>query len=405
MSKKEYNVEDLKKFFIFLLAFIGFLTTVELALVYYDANFNPLAMPSFCSINGFVDCDGVARTIHSQFFGIPLAYWGMFLYVFIIFLLFVDKLQDIDYLGFLKVFKNPMAYFSALGYISFVISMILFGVSLFEIKKLCILCLFTYFLNLFIAIIATDFSAGFLNSFKVSIKDFIDAVKVKKYLISFICVAIVGCAVLSYTKISYCFTPQVKFYDSLVKYANMKTNPYKIVGNTLGDKDAKTIVYIYTDYRCPICRIYNIMTHKVVKELGGFKIVHKNFPLDNECNRSIKTPFHLGSCMMARYAIAAEKQNHFWDINSAFFEKQPQTEDDILDLAGSMGLSTTELKKDANSAETKARLLKEIDDALALKINGTPTLVINGKSYVGIKPYFELKNILIKAGAVERKKY
>lgn len=405
MSKKEYKVVDLKKIFIFLLAFIGFLTTIELSLVYFDANFNPHAMPSFCSINSFVDCDGVARTVHSQFLGVPLALWGMFLYLFIIFLLFVEKLKNIKFLGFLEVFKNPMAYISALGFISFAISMILFGVSLFEIKKICILCLFTYFLNLFIAIVATDFKAGFLINFKVSIKDFIDALKIKKYLATFIILILMASGALAYAKISYCFTPQVKFYDALVKYANMKTNPYAVSGNTLGDENAKTIVYIYTDYRCPLCRIYNIMTHKAAKELSGFKIVHKNFPLDMECNKSIKTPFHVGSCMLARYAIAAEKQDHFWDINSAFFQRQPQNENDILDLAGSMGLNTTELKKDANSPETKARVLKEIDEALALKINGTPTLVINGTTYIGLKPYYELKNILIKAGAVERKSF
>lgn len=403
MSKKEINVADLKKIYIFILAFIGFLTTIELSLVYFDANFNPHAMPSFCSINSFVDCDGVARTVHSQFFGIPLALWGMFLYLFIIFLLIVDKLKKVKLLGFLNVFKNPIEYISALGFISFAISMILFGVSLFEIKKICILCLFTYFLNLFIAIIATNFKNGFLNSFKISVKDFIDALKVKQYLASFILIIIAAAGILTYTTKSYVLTPQVKFYDAVVKYAEMKTNPYAVVGNTLGDENAKTIVYIYTDYRCPLCRIYNTMTHKVAKELSGFKIVHKNFPLDMECNKSIKTPFHVGSCMMAKYAIAAEKQNHFWDINSAFFEKQPQTEDDILDLAGTLGLDTTKLKEDANSPETKARLLKEIDEALALKINGTPTLVINGTTYIGLKPYYQLKNILLKAGAVERK--
>ena len=30
-------------------------------------------------------------------------------------------------------------------------------------------------------------------------------------------------------------------------------------------------------------------------------------------------------------------------------------------------------------------------------------LYINGKVYAGIKPYYELKDILLKAGAVEKK--
>ena len=73
---------------------IGLLVTLDLAYIYYQANFNEYAMPSFCSVSDFIDCDGVARTTESQFFGVPLAYWGIFLYSFIIMLLFVDKLKQ-----------------------------------------------------------------------------------------------------------------------------------------------------------------------------------------------------------------------------------------------------------------------------------------------------------------------
>lgn len=403
MDLKNPDQEFLKKSSIFLLALIGFITTIKLALIYYDANFNKYAMPSFCSINEFVDCDGVAKTIHSQFLGVPLAYWGMFLYLFIFFLLIVDKLKKIKFLGFLEVFKNPMAYIAALGLISFAISMLLAGVSLFEIKKVCVLCLLTYFINLAIAGVAIDFSGGILDVFKVSIKDFIDALKVKKYLITFIILVCLGIAALADTRLTYRFTPQVKLYNSLLKYAEMKENPYKVEGNLLGDKNAKTIVYIYTDYRCPMCRIYNIMTHKTVKELSGFKIIHKNFPLDMDCNKYVAVSVHEGACMLAKYAIASENQEHFWDMNSALFDKKPQTEEDVLKLAKSMGLDTEKLEKDANSPEIAKRISQEIDDAMNLKIEGTPAIVINGKVYVGLKPYDELKKILIKAGAVGRR--
>lgn len=405
MDGKEVRDAVLKKIIIVFIALIGFLTTIKLAIVYYEANFDPYALPSFCSINSFIDCDGIAQTIHSQFFGIPLAYWGMFLYVFIIFLVFVDNLKEIKFLEFLKVFKNPLSYISALGFISFVVSIILAGISVFEIKKLCLLCVFTYFLNLLIAGIATDFKAGILESFKLSVKDFIDALKIKKYLISFLILSLLVSGSLAYTTFSCIFTPQVKRYKEFKQYEKMQSdNPFKVSGNVLGDANAKVIVYIYTDYRCPVCRTYNVITHRAAQELGGFKIVHKNLPLDMACNKNIPTPFHEGSCMMSRYAIAAENQGRFWDLNSELFEKQPKNEEDILKLAKSMGFNTIELKRDANSAAIKERLKKEIDTATDLKIDGTPAIVINGKVYTGIKPYYELKDILIKVGANERKR-
>lgn len=400
-------VEDTfgKKFFILLFAIIGFLTTIKLAFIYYNANFNPYALPSFCTLNSFIDCDGVAQTKESIFLGVPLAYWGMFLYIFMIFLLFVEQLKAIKFLKFLEVFKNPLAYISTLGFISFGVSIILACVSIFEIKKLCILCLFTYILNLLIAIIATDFKAGFLSSFKLSIKDFIAALKIKKYLISFILLALLGSGMLTYTTLTYCFAPQIKRYNEMKEYQKMENNnPYKVEGNLLGDRNGKLIVYIYTDYRCPICKIDNVILHRAVTELEGFQIIHKNLPLDNTCNKNVPQPFHVGSCMLSRYALAAEKQGHFWDFNSSIFEKQPQDEKAVLDLAKSIGLNTEELKADANSPATIKIIKQDIDQATKLGINGTPTMVINGKLYIGIKPYYELRDILLKAGANERKR-
>ena len=128
--------ETKKKIAIGIIAIIGFITTIKLAIIYYNANFNPYALSSFCSVNDFIDCDGIAKTTESQFLGIPLAYWGMFLYAFILLMLFVQKLKNLKFLKFLEVFKNPLDYIASLGLISFLISMSLLCLSLFEIKKL-----------------------------------------------------------------------------------------------------------------------------------------------------------------------------------------------------------------------------------------------------------------------------
>ena len=183
--------ETKKKVAIGVISLIGIITTIKLAIIYFNANFNPYALSSFCSINEFIDCDGIARTTEAQFLGIPLAYWGLFFYSFVILMMFAPKLKDFKLLKFMEVFKNPMDYIASLGLFSFIISMILLFLSLFDIKKLCILCAFTYVLNLLIGCIATDFkNGGFVHSIKQSFIDFMDAVKIKAYLIAFIIIYI-----------------------------------------------------------------------------------------------------------------------------------------------------------------------------------------------------------------------
>ncbi len=402
-NQEYFNISLKKKVWILLIALVGFITTIKLAIIYYNANFNPYALSSFCSVNEFIDCDGVAKTVESQFMGIPLACWGMFFYMFITLLIFVDKLKNIKLFGFLEVFKRPGAYIAALGLIAFTISIILAGVSLFEIKKVCILCVFTYFLNLIIALIALENGfKGLFNAFKYSVLDLIEALKIRKYLVTFIILVLLLSGILAYTTFSYVFTPHVKVIKSMKEFIKMEENPFKVEGNVIGDPQAKVVVKIYTDYKCPICSVYNLIIYRLATELNNVRFEHHNLPLDRACNKYMRNDFHYGSCMLAKYSIASEMQGKGAEINAAFFEKQPMIEQQIIGIALNLGMDTKKLKSDAESAEVNEILLKDIEEAYNLGITGTPANVISGKVTLGIIPYYELKEKLIKLGAVNK---
>ena len=391
-----------KKITIATIAIVGIITTIKLAIIYYNANFNPYALSSFCSVNEFIDCEGIAKTPESQFLGIPLAYWGMFFYAFVFLMLFAKKLKNFKLFKFMEVFKNPFDYIASLGLLAFVISMILLCLSLFDIKKLCILCAFTYILNFAIGCVATDFkNGGFIHSIKQSVLDFIDAIKIKKYLIAFIAVVAVAVGFLAYTRITFKFAPQVKRQLEFKEFKHKK-NKYAVKGNLLGDENAKVVVYVYSDYQCPVCPIHNAMMHKLAKEVKGIKIIHRNLPLDTDCNAYLQAPFHQGSCIDAQYSIAAEKQGKLWEMNEILFEKKPQTEEEILNLVANKGFDLDKLQEDANSLETQNELKKDIDFAYKHGIMGTPSTMINNDVYVGIKPYKEFKEWVEKYGAAEK---
>ncbi len=392
-----------KKISIGVISLIGIVTTIKLAMIYYNANFNPYALSSFCSINDFIDCDGIAKTPEAQFLGIPLAYWGLIFYSFVFLMLFAPKLKNFKLLKFLEVFKNPLDYIASLGLFSFIISMILLCLSLFEIKKLCILCAFTYILNLLIGCIATDFKkGGFVRSIIQSCIDFMDAIKIKKYLIAFIIVMLTAGGALAYTRISFVFAPQVKRQLEFKEFMH-KTNEYAVEGNLLGDEDAEIVIQIFSDYQCPICPVHNIMMHKLAKEMKGIKIVHRNLPLDTLCNPYLKHPFHKGSCLNARYAVAAEKQGQLWTMNNILFENKPQTEQAILLLAKKHGgFDLLQLRADANSVETDRKIRDDINFAYKHGINGTPSTIIGDQVYIGVKPYSDFKKWVKKLGAKRR---
>ncbi len=395
-----------KRIILALLGIIGFLTSIKLTMIYVDVNFNPYALSSFCSINEFIDCDGVAKTTHSQFFGIPLAIWGLFLYFVFMFFTFVDKLQKVKFLGFLEVFKRPEAYICALGFLSFMISMVLAVLSIFEIHKVCVLCFFTYFLNLMLALVARPKGENPWSVFVISFKDFIEALKVKKYAIAFSVLVVIAVGILAYTTVSDVLAPQVKIQKELKYYSNPKSkDEYKVSGNTLGDEKATLVVYEYTDYQCPFCFVLNTMMQRAVSELSNLKVVHMNLPLDNTCNKNMgDSQLHAGSCTLAKYAIASRYQDKYWDMNNLLFDNEFHSEKEILEKAKTIaGLNLDKLKEDAHSMQVDSELQKEIQDATDFGINGTPALRINMETKVGILPYPELKEKLLKAGAKERK--
>jgi len=396
-----------KKIWISIIALIGLVTTIKLAIIYYEANFNPSYLGSFCSLNDFIDCDGVAQTSESQFFGVPLALWGLILYGFIFLMLIANKMKNLKIFKFMEVFKNPLDYIASLGLISFCISMSLLFISLFEINKLCILCAVTYVLNLIIALIAVDFkNGGFVKSIKQSFIDFIDALKIKPYMVAFIIVALAAIGVLSYTTSTMVLAPQAKKQVGMEEFLNTKHNRYKVNGNVLGAKNPKLVVVTYTDYECPVCASYNIMIHKLAKEVKGIQIEHHNYPIDMACNPAITKPFHERSCMLAKYAIAAEKQGNAWGFSSALFENKPKSEDEILQVASKLHLDLEQLKKDAYSDEVAQILDEDIKSANKKGIIGTPVTQVGHEMHMGITDYSEFKKYVqekLKQAESERK--
>lgn len=389
---------DGKNLSIQILAIIGIVLTVELAVIYYNANYVEYGLSSFCSINNLVDCDGAARSNLAQFLGIPLAYWGFFFYLTILFLTVVDKLKKNKTLAFLEVFKEPKAYVGALGTIAFVISMILAGISYFYIKKICLLCIVTYVIDFVIALIATDgMFKNIIKAFKTTIIDFVDGAK--KYTKTFIILLITVICFLIFSGTTYTFVPHIKSSKDIMKYRKMKYNPYRVSGNILGNENADVVINLYSDFVCPLCYIHNIMLHKAVKEYKNIRVEHINMPFDKTCNPNMHYSMHPKACFMSIGALAAKKQGNYWGMSSLLYENNPRTLKEMLKLAETAGLNLEQFQKDLYSESIKKELKIEVFNGNNLNIDATPTMYINGDKIVGVKPYYKLTKILEGYGA------
>lgn len=383
---------DKVRFWIILvLIIIGIALCVELGVIFYKTNFLTSYAPSFCTVSELIDCDGVALTSYSLSAGVPNALWGMILYLVMLMLLFVDRIQAKFKNTIFDVFENPRSYIAFLGLLAFAISMILAFISIFKINKICVLCFCTYFVDLFIALAAKHKGFFFIEDIKTTIKDFIKGAK--KYFILFIVVLIAFVSTLVYLDKTLIFSPKLKKERTQKEFFEAKFNKYAIKGNVLGDEKAKVVINVYSDYNCPFCRIVNIMLHKAAKQ-KKILVNEVNFPLDTMCNKHIGNTLggHEASCMYAKYALAAKKQGYFWGIANILYDKHPQNLQALIEeiQKENLKIDIAQLQKDALSSEIEEELKNDIEKTVSKSIMATPVMEINGVIFMGAMPYDDL---------------
>lgn len=165
-----------------------------------------------------------------------------------------------------------------------------------------------------------------------------------------------------------------------------------IAGNPKGNV---TIVEFF-DYQCSHCMTMASVMKRIITSNPNVRVVYKDFP--------IRGPM---SVYAARAAIAADKQGKYYQLNHALLTTRlPLNENNIFDIAKSLGLNTTKLKKDMNSRSVSKILQTNYDLARALNLNGTPAFFI-GKStsttsnnlnfVLGEMSYNELQEAINKA--------
>ena len=86
-------------------------------------------------------------------------------------------------------------------------------------------------------------------------------------------------------------------------------------------------------------------------------------------------------------------------MNSLLYENQPRNMKEMLKLAEELGFNIDKFVSDMESEATKKEVADEINRAAEIDIDATPTMYVNGEQVVGVKPYYQLKEILVKHGA------
>ena len=177
--------------------------------------------------------------------------------------------------------------------------------------------------------------------------------------------------------------PQYKRYD-------IPTEGYP----SLGPDDAKIVIVEFSDFQCPFCRRFHDETYQALLDSypGQIRFVYRNLPL---------TSIHPNAMPAAVASLCANDQNAYWDYHEKLFSNETLDETTYIQYATDLGLDVETFTACLSSGSHDAFIQEDMDFALGLGVQSTPTFFVNGLAIVGAQPLVNFKQIIDKELAGE----
>lgn len=138
----------------------------------------------------------------------------------------------------------------------------------------------------------------------------------------------------------------------------------------LGGESATVALIEFSDFQCPYCarhatEVYDRLVEEYV-ETGQMAYFVANNPL----------PSHPLAPLLASAAICAGGQGRYWEMHAGLFGERPESEEEILSIAGTLGLDPEAIASCMSDAETSGRIDEDQRLAASLGLTSTPSFVL-----------------------------
>lgn len=136
----------------------------------------------------------------------------------------------------------------------------------------------------------------------------------------------------------------------------------------IGNKDAKVVIFDFSDYNCSDCKEIAPALEELVKNHNDLKIVFVDYPI-------LRSP----AMYAAQACIAALNQGKYLQLHNAFMTREGRlaSEDEINAIAEKAKVDLSKAKTDDS---IKAYLFKNLELGHKLGITNVPTLFIGNTS-------------------------
>ena len=149
---------------------------------------------------------------------------------------------------------------------------------------------------------------------------------------------------------------------------------------TLGKADAPVVVVEFSDYQCPFCQRFSQNTLPALKadyiETGKVRYVFRDMPIAS---------IHPQAHKAAEAAHCAGEQGKYWEMHGRLFQNQRALNVPQLKVyAREMKLDSTAFEACLDQGKYSSKVEKNVAEAGAAGISGTPTFVIGKMGSDGV---------------------
>ncbi len=364
---------------IIIIALCGTLLSALLVSQHYNQAHEIALVSMMCGDNTVGGCATVNRSTYSELFGIPVAAFGVAFY------LSLTLLVGLAVVGDESLKQAALQIGFLIVSLAVVVDVILLAIQFFALDAFCNLCISTYVCTgLLFAFLFSSGKRISRVSMSVLLQSAIGKMLFAGWLIGSLGVtfgAIAWSKMLAYqdpTQLEARFSETaVKEYEAgAMKSIDLTNTPFK------GKENSPIKVVVYSDFLCPWCRQVALTFQQHLSMWEGKVVVYyKNYPLDPLCNKHHATAAHNGACFAALGGLCAEQQGKFWEYHDRAYEKPPRDgrDRDIINIAHEVGIDTVAFKACLASSPMQRTIQRQVEEAFAFGIDGTPRIFINGK--------------------------
>jgi protein-disulfide isomerase len=153
-----------------------------------------------------------------------------------------------------------------------------------------------------------------------------------------------------------------------------------------GEPSASMVILLFSDFQCDNC----------AKAEATLKEVREAFPKDVQVIfKHSPLPIHADAPLAHELAVEAARQGKFWEMHDLLFANQAKLKRADLDgYAQKLGLDMQAVKKALDGRTHRPLVDRDLAEARALGVTGTPTLYLNGRRAAGVPPASAMINVI-----------